>query len=425
MAAAYKDAAQHDEAIAAYSRALHLRPHFPEAFANLVHSLQSVCDWRHRGDLFTRLERDVRAALAAGDVPAVQPFHAMTYPFPPDLVLAISARYAAHCARAAAALGAPALPHPPRRPLAAGERLRVAYVSSDFANHPLSHLMASVFGMHDRARLEAFCYALTPPDGSEWRAKIEAEAEHFVDASSWAADAVAARLAADGIHIAVNLNGYTKGARNEIFPLRPAPVQCAYMGFPATMGAEYLPYLISDPVVAPPEHRGCYSEALALMPHCYFVNDYKQAHTDLLEPANLPERSDFGLPADKVIFSCSNQLYKYDPETFATWMRILRRVPGSVLWLLLFPAAGERRIRAEAAARGVPAERIIFTDVAPKAVHVARSGLADVFLDTPLCNAHTTGCDVLWGGAPIVTLPLQRMATVSYTHLTLPTTPYV
>jgi protein O-GlcNAc transferase len=256
-----------------------------------------------------------------------------------------------------------------------------------------------------------FCYALSPSDGSEWRSRIEAGAEHFVDVCSWCTADIAARIAADGIHIAVNLNGYTKGARNEIFPLRPAPVQCSYMGFPATMGADYLPYLISDPVVAPPHLHHCYSENLALMPHCYFINDYRQSHADLLDDRNLPRRADFGLPDDKVVYACSNQLYKCDPETFATWMRILTRVPNSVLWLLRFPAYGEPRMKEEAARHGVPLDRIIFTDVARKTVHIARSALADVFLDTPLCNAHTTGCDVLWGGVPIVTLPLERMAS--------------
>jgi protein O-GlcNAc transferase len=411
VAAAYKDAARHDQAIVSYTRALQLKQDFPEAFANLVHSLQSVCDWRDRTSLFQRLEDDVRRALAADDVPAVQPFHAMSYPFPASLVLAISRRYAKHYTLHAAGLKVEPLVHPPARPLAPGERLRVAYVSSDFANHPLSHLMASVFGMHDRTRVEVFCYALSPSDSSEWRLRIAAEAEHFLDVSSWSTTDIARRIASDGVHIAVNLNGYTKGARNEVFPLRPAPVQCSYMGFPATMGADYLPYLITDAVVAPPRLHHCYSESLALMPHCYFINDYKQAHSDLLVDANLPRRADFNLPDDKIVFSCSNQLYKYDPDTFSTWMRILQRVPNSVLWLLRFPASGEPRIYQEAEARGVPASRIVFTDVAQKNLHIARSGLADVFLDTPLCNAHTTGCDVLWGCAPTVTLPLERMAS--------------
>lgn len=229
--------------------------------------------------------------------------------------------------------------------------------------------------------------------------------------SSWSTQDIARRISADGIHIAVNLNGYTKGARNEIFALRPAPVQASYMGFPATTGADFLPYLITDSIVAPPELHHCYSECLALMSHCYFVNDYRQSHQDILDEASLPTRASVGLPEDAIVYACSNQLYKYDPTTFDCWMEILKRVPNSVLWLLRFPPTGEPRVRQEAAKRGVAQERIIFTDVAQKDVHIKRSGLADVFLDTPMCNAHTTGCDVLWSGCPMVTLPLERMAS--------------
>eukprot|EP00775_Hariotina_reticulata_P003146 gene3146-3423_t len=411
LASAYKDAARHDVAIASYRRALALRPDFPEAFANYVHSLQCVCDWADRPALFARLEQEIRRDLAAGRLPSVQPFHAMAYPFSAELALAISVKYAEHCSLTAVRLQLPPLPHPAAAALQPGERLRVAYVSSDFGNHPLSHLMGSVFGLHDRSRVEVFCYALSPSDGSEWRCRIEAEAEHFLDVSSWNVPDIARRISADGVHVAVNLNGYTKGARNEIFALRPAPVQTSYMGFPATTGAPFLPYLITDKVVAPPHLHHCYSEHLALMPNCYFVNDYKRCHRDVLNKAALPRRSEFGLPEDKVIFSCSNQLYKYDPDTFTTWCNILKRVPDSVLWLLRFPPYGEANIRLQAAAQGLDPSRIIFTDVAHKDLHIRRSGLADVFLDTPLCNAHTTGCDVLWGGCPMVTLPMERMAS--------------
>lgn len=411
LASAHKDSARHDAAIVSYKRALQLRPDFPEAFANLVHSLQCVCDWADRAGLFRRLEQEVARDLNAGNLPPVQPFHAMAYPFSAELAKAISVKYAEHCALQASRLGAPKYPHPLQRSLQAGERLRVAYVSSDFGNHPLSHLMGSVFGMHDRSRVEVYCYALSPNDGSEWRSRIEREAEHFIDVSAWGICDIAGKISADGIHVAINLNGYTKGARNEIFALHPAPVQASYMGFPATTGASYLPYLITDKVVAAPHLHHCYTEKLALMPNCYFVNDYKQAHRDVLDKANLPSRTEFGLPEDRIIYSCSNQLYKYDPETFTTWCNILKRVPNSVLWLLRFPPYGEPNIRQEAARQGVAPERIIFTDVAQKDVHIRRSGLADVFLDTPLCNAHTTGCDVLWGGCPMVTLPLERMAS--------------
>ena len=407
LGSSYKDVGAHDKAISSYTRALTLRADFPEAFANLVHSMQCVCDWKNQDILFAQLEREVLRDLAIGKLPSVQPFHAMAYPFSASLALAVSKRYAQECLTVARSLpgACETLLHPPARPLDPGERLKIGYVSSDFTNHPLAHLMGSVFGLHDRSRVEVFCYALTPDDGSKWRERIILESEHFLDVSSWVAPAIAQRVSADGIHILVNLNGYTKGARNEVFALRPAPVQTSLMGFPATMGAEYIPWIVLDKIVCPPKSRHCYSECIAYMPHTYFVNDYKGSHKEVLgeeeseiqilqdgggvsggeiiQRVPMPTRASVGLPEDKIIYSCANQLYKYDPDTFTAWCSILKRVPNSVLWLLRFPAAGESRVRFEAAARGVDPNRLIFTDVAPKPQHIARSGLADVFLDTP------------------------------------------
>eukprot|EP00793_Prasinoderma_coloniale_P004610 PRCOL_00000371-RA len=418
LASAYKDTGQNDMAIKYYMSALQLRPDFPSALANVVHSLQCVCDWRQRDLWFERLEVTTRHQISIGQTPAVQPFHAIAYPVSGELALKISERYAVGVQNAAATaavqykLSLP-LPLQPPRKLQAGERLRVAYVSSDFGNHPLSHLMGSVFGLHDRSRFEVFCYALSPPDGTEWRARIESEAEHFLDVNAWTVTEIAARLSADRIHVAINLNGYTKGARNEIFALKPAPVQVSYMGFPSTTGADYIDYLVTDAVACPPEYAHYYSEKLVYVPNCYFVNDYAHRHRDLLEPScgHGWTRAMAGLPEGAVVYYCANQLYKIDPETFDTWCNILRRVPNSVLWLLRFPPAGEMRLLAQAAALGVDTERIIFTDVAGKDDHIRRSKLADVFLDTPVYNAHTTGCDVLWAGVPIITYPAKRMAS--------------
>lgn len=466
LAAAYKDTARHDDAIASYSQALKNNPNSPEALANLVHSMQCVCDWRDRGTLMALLEQNVVKELAVDDkVPSVQPFHAISFPFSSQVALKISQRYAMQCWKVAgrmlevthslvpgtaaasfieypptmhpathAAADAKStltvspttttttttslgplltLHHPPSCPLQPGQRLRIAYISSDFGNHPLSHLMSGVFALHDRSTVEVFCYALSPDDGSSWRQQISTDAEHFLDVSTWSSPDIAKKISRDRCHIAVNLNGYTKGARTEVFAYRPAPVQCAYLGFPASMGAEYIPYIVLDKVVCPESSRHCYSESIAYMPHSYFVNEYRQSHSNVLHQRPALPRSAFGLPQGAVVYSCSNQMYKYDPETFTAWCNILKRVPGSVLWLLRFPPSAEHRIRAEARSRGLHDEstRIIFTDVAEKPLHIARSALADVFLDTPMCNAHTTGCDVLWAGCPVITMPLERMAS--------------
>ncbi|KAB1213493.1 putative UDP-N-acetylglucosamine--peptide N-acetylglucosaminyltransferase SEC [Morella rubra] len=401
-------------AIKSYKQALLLRPEFPEATCNLLHTLQCVCDWEDRDGKFMEVEGILRRQIKMAVIPSVQPFHAIAYPIDPMLALEISRKYAAHCSIIASRYSVPPFNYP--APLSIkGEggsgRLRVGYVSSDFGNHPLSHLMGSVFGMHDRENVEVFCYALSPNDGTEWRQRIQSEAEHFIDVSSMSSDMIARLINEDRIQILVNLNGYTKGARNEIFAMQPAPIQISYMGFPGTTGASYIHYLVTDEFVSPSRFSHIYSEKLVHLPHCYFVNDYKQKNCDVLDQNCQPKRSDYGLPEDKFIFACFNQLYKMDPDIFNAWCNILKRVPNSALWLLRFPAAGEMRLRAYAAQHGVQSDQIIFTDVAMKNEHIRRSALADLFLDTPLCNAHTTGTDVLWAGLPMVTLPLEKMAT--------------
>ncbi|KAH7543355.1 hypothetical protein FEM48_Zijuj02G0175400 [Ziziphus jujuba var. spinosa] len=414
LASAYKDSGHVEAAIKSYSQALHFRPDFPEATCNLLHTLQCLCSWEDRDEKFAEVEGIIRRQINMSLLPSVQPFHAIAYPIDPMLALEISRKYAAHCSIVASRFALPPFNHPSPVPVKCDggyERLRVGYVSSDFGNHPLSHLMGSVFGMHDTENIEIFCYALSPTDGSEWRQRIQSEAEHFVDVSAMSSDMIAKMINEDEIQILVNLNGYTKGARNEIFAMQPAPIQVSYMGFPGTTGATYINYLVTDEFVSPFRFSHIYSEKLVHLPHCYFVNDYKQKNRDVLDPICQHKRSDYGLPEDKFIFACFNQLYKMDPEIFNTWCNILKRVPNSALWLLRFPAAGEMRLRAYAIAQGVQPDQIIFTDVAMKNEHIRRSALADLFLDTPLCNAHTTGTDILWAGLPMVTLPLDKMAT--------------
>ncbi|KAL5703262.1 protein O-GlcNAc transferase [Ranunculus cassubicifolius] len=414
LASAYKDSGYVEMAIKSYKQALHLRADFPEATCNLLHTLQCVCNWDDRESKFAEVEGIIRRQIKMSVLPSVQPFHAIAYPIDPKLALEISVKYAAHCSLIASRYTFPPFTHPPPIPVKSEGRhgrLRVGYVSSDFGNHPLSHLMGSVFGMHNRDSVEVFCYALSQNDCSEWRKRIESEAEHFTEVFAMTSDVIARKINEDKIQVLINLNGYTKGARNEIFAMRPAPIQVSYMGFPGTTGAPYIDYLVTDEFVSPTRYSHIYSEKLVHLPHCYFVNDYKQKNLDVLEPVCQHKRSDYGLPEDKFIFACFNQLYKMDPEIFTTWCNILKRVPNSALWLLRFPAAGEARVRAFAASQGVRPEQIIFTDVAMKPEHIRRSALADLFLDTPLCNAHTTGTDILWAGLPMVTLPLEKMAT--------------
>lgn len=409
LASAYKDGGQVAEAVACYRRALALRPDFPDAFANLVHALAFVCDWRTREADFEKLSKMLKKQMASVNVlPSVQPFHALVYPLSLAEMKLISQKYAERAKMNVALLDMPPFKFRPKAP---GQRIHVGYVSSDFGNHPLSHLMQSVFGLHDRRRFRVTCYALSPSDASAWRRRVEAEAEGFKDVSRLGHGDAARLVAADGVDVLVNLNGYTKGARNEIFALRPAPLQVAYLGFCGTLGADYVQYAVVDREVVPAAARPHYSERLLCMPHSYFVNDHRQSARYVLDRAQLPTRAQYGVPEDKFVFCNFNQLYKIDPAIFDTWMAVLKRVPNALLWLLRFPPAGEANVLAEARARGVPADRLHFTNVAPKEEHIKRGHLGDLFLDTPCCNAHTTGCDILWSGTPLLTLPGEKQAT--------------
>ncbi|KAM3366948.1 hypothetical protein ACQJBY_015935 [Aegilops geniculata] len=285
LASAYKDSGHQEAAIASYKQALCLRPDFPEVTCNLLHTLQSVCDWENRDTMFREVEEIIRRQIKMSLLPSVQPFHAIAYPIDPLLALEISRKYAIQCSLIASRFGLPPFVYPPPLPVKAEgkhARLRVGYVSSDFGNHPLSHLMGSVFGMHDRDNVEVFCYALSQNDGTEWRQRIQAEAEHFIDVSAMTSDVIAKMINEDKIQVLINLNGYTKGARNEIFAMQPAPIQVSYMGFPGTTGASYIDYLVTDEFVSPTRYAHIYSEKLVHLPHCYFVNDYKQVHFILL-----------------------------------------------------------------------------------------------------------------------------------------------
>lgn len=357
----------------------------------------------------------VVAPVLTTGLPSVQPFHALIYPMSPEKFKALAAAYAARAeAMVNAVEKATQVWVPPKSERA---RLKVGYVSSDYNNHPYSHLTQSIYGLHRQGHtVECYCYALTPSDGSTWRHRIESEVEHFRDISSMTPKQSADAIAMDGIHVLVNCNGYTKGARTELFALRPAPVQVSFMGFPGTLGAHFIEYFITDVVTSPPELSArMHSEALLYHPHSYFVNDHKQ--TSCPGPASFPgvpgglTRAHYGLPQDCFLFIMHNQLYKLSPDTFDVWARILKRVPNSKLWLLRFPPSGEQRIREEAIRRGLGPDRLIFTDVAGKEEHVARAGLGDLFLDTPTCNAHTTGTDVLWSGVPMVTCPGSLFAS--------------
>ncbi|ODA78476.1 hypothetical protein RJ55_05857 [Drechmeria coniospora] len=383
--------------------------------------------------------------------PTVLPFHTFTCPLTAKVIRTISQRNAMRIS--CATLRSPWLPctvYPPPAP--PDPHLNVGYVSSDFNNHPLAHLMQSVFGLHNPDRVRAFCYATSSSDGSTHRRKIEKEAPVFRDVSHWPSDKLIDQIIQDQIHILVNLNGYTRGARNEIFAARPCPVQISFMGFAGSLGAEWCDYLLADKTAIPlctlrpwrdnmtiegvfhDNNEGddggwMYSENIIFCRNSFFCCDHAQSCESHERRMSWDEeqrqrwairREIFPAVADDiVILGNFNQLYKIDPTTFRSWLRILAGVPNAVLWLLRFPESGESNLRATAKAwaGAEVASRLIFTDVAPKNQHLSRARACDLFLDTPECNAHTTAADVLWSSTPLLTLPrypfkmCSRMAT--------------
>ena len=417
LAAVHKDAGAVSKATEYYKQAISIAADHAESIANLFHTSLHLCDWADYDKRFAVLMQFMKQQLSRrqhGLVPSVQPFHSLAYPLSMAELKEVATSYAQQ-AKAAVAL---VETHFTFRPKPKSIRLKIGYVSSDFNNHPLSYLMQSVFGMHDASKFEIYCYATAGPDGSFLRRTIESTAEHFKDISQLHAGDAAQLIHNDGVHILINLNGYTRGAKTEIFALHPAPLQVSFLGFPGTMGAEYIEYMIADPISVPTTARQYYAEKIVQMPHTCLVNDHKQSSREVmsLDPVGNPvhksvNRARYGISEDKFVFCCFNQLYKIDPEIFETWMNILKRVPNGVLWLLRFPPDAEENLRQEALNRGVKEDQIIFSNVASREEHLLRGHLADLFLDTPAYNGHSTAADILWSGTPLLTLQQEKMAS--------------
>jgi predicted O-linked N-acetylglucosamine transferase (SPINDLY family) len=276
-------------------------------------------------------------------------------------------------------------------------KLRVGYLSNDFNNHATATLLIQALEMQDRSRIEVRAYSYSNDDGTPLRRRIEAAFDAFVDVSTVTDAQAAQRIRDDGVEILVDLKGYTRHARPGILALRPAPIQAAWLGFPGTSGMSFIDYAIVDPVVVPPSKSDEFTEKLAWLPDCYQPND----RTRTIGPA--PGRAACGLPEDGFVFCCFNHTYKIRPEIFDVWCRLLRDVPGSVLWLLESNARARENLEREAQARGIEARRIVFAPRATTEAHLARLQHADLVLDTLPINAHTTASDALWAGAPIVT----------------------
>jgi len=372
------------DAVASLETALELQPDVPQALSEALFCYAWTCNWQGV-ERMERALRQIPGALAGIESSTLIAFS----DDPAEHALA------ARSQAARIANSRPAMPPPPRY---SHPRIRVAYVSHDFYAHATSFLMAELFELHDRAQFSILGVSFAGDDGSAVRRRIVQGCDRFVEMGPRSDHDVAGWLREQEVDIAVDLKGFTGFARPGVFAQRPAPIQVSYLGHPGTLGAGFIDYLIADEFLIPPAEQAFYDEKIAYLPDSYQVNDRKR----VVSPA-LPSRADAGLPPAGIVFCCFNNNWKITPPVFDVWMRLLRAVEGSVLWLLGDNRPAVENLRREAALRGVAAERLIFAERVPNDVHLARHRLADIFLDTLPCNAHTTASDALFGGVPIVT----------------------
>ena len=380
----FLDLGQVGEAIAACERALELRPNNAETMASLVHLRRLACQWDDSDDVRLRQAMFRRGA-------SIAPFILLSLDTNPAEQLEI------------ATLWSRRFQVPPEAVFTHGDRspeapIRIGYLSADFHSHATAYLTADVFECHDRNRFQIFGYSYGPDDGSPMRRRLEAGFDHFIDLRTLSDAQAAQRIFDDGIDILVDLKGHTRHARTRILAGRPAPVQVAWLGYPGSMGADFIDYILADAVTLPMDQQPYYSERIVHLPQSYQCND---RHRPIA--ARQPTRSECGLPEDGMVFCCFNNAFKISPTTFDVWMRLLKQVPGAVLWLLAANSAAEDNLRREAETRGIAPERLVFAPRLGLAEHLARYRLADLFLDTLPYNAHTTASDALWAGLPVLT----------------------
>jgi predicted O-linked N-acetylglucosamine transferase (SPINDLY family) len=376
------------DAIAAFDHVLQRRSDQPYVSGHRLYSKMHICDWSNYEADVGQLSAEVQKASSAA-----LPFSLV--------VMSSSAGDQLKCAADYVSTKFPASVGP----LTVGkmyehDKIRLAYLSADFHDHATANLMAGVFEQHDRSKFEVNAVSFGPASTSEMRKRLTGAFDRFIDVRLQSDQAIAKAIRELEIDIAVDLKGFTRDCRPGILARRPAPIQVNYLGYPGTMGAPYVDYIIADRVVIPLADQQCYSEKVVYLPDSYQPNDDRRAHL-----VSGITRRDEGLPEQGFVFCSFNNVYKLTPTFFDIWMRLLRQVHGSTLWLLEGNEVASQNLRMEAESRGVPAYRLVFAKRIAFEDHLTRHRLADLFLDTLPYNAHTTASDALWMGLPVLTCP--------------------
>jgi protein O-GlcNAc transferase len=378
---------RYEDAVASFDRVLALKPDFPQAHLLYPPRLLSklrVCDW-------TNLDAEIAQLLFM-----IRERKTLSVPFATLLIPATTAEQL-QCAWRYVQ------DQQVFSPIWRGEtyshdRIRVAYLSADFGNHPTGYLTAGLFEEHDKSHFEVTAISLGQNDNSPMRQRLKAAFEHFIDVRGSSDQTIAELIRRLEIDIVVDLMGFSKDNRLNVLARRPAPIQLNYLGYPGTSGADYIDYIFADSTVIPEDQGMFYSEKVVRLPGTYQINDSKRSIT-----SSTPTRYECGLPEQAFVFCCFNNMQKLNPETFDIWMRLLRAKEDSVLWLLEENQTAVGNLRASVEQRGVSSHRLIFAPKIGLPNHLARERQADLFLDTLPYNAHTTASDALWAGLPVLT----------------------
>ena len=393
MAFCYTDANEHELSIITYKAALKIDPKLPWIFGYSLYSQLKICDWSQYN-----LEIDSMRDRVLQDEQTAPNFIVATMIDELSIQLKASQIWVG-TPSGDSSLG-PLKAQPPKA------KIRLGYYSADFYNHATCMLMAELFEKHDKSKFELFAFSFGPDIKDPMRARVEAAFDQFIDVSTMSDKEIAEFSRMLGIDIAIDLKGSTKDHRFGIFSYRAAPVQVSYLGYPGTMGAEYIDYLIADKTLIPEESQKFYTEKIAYMPHSYQVNDRSRVISD-----RVFTKQEVGLPEEGFVFACFNSNYKITPDVFDVWVRILQSVEGSVLWLFEENKTASANLRKEAQKRGLSPERLVFAPKMELSEHLARHKLADLFIDTLPCNAHTTASDALWAGLPVLTCMGESFAS--------------
>jgi protein O-GlcNAc transferase len=381
------------EALEEFGQVLDIQPNTPYILGNVLQAKAQLCDWED----WKSSINPVIDLIQSGCEHALHPMHITYYIDDPAVQRKVAEDWIKTNHPTAST---------PFAVTAPDKRIRVGFFSADFRTHPVSQLLLEFFENHDREQFEFIAFSYRNVD-DHVQQRLRNAFSRFVDIESMG-HLTAANLARDmGLHLAVDLGGYTTDARTEIFAYRVAPVQVNFLGYPATTGSQFIDYIIADHQVIPPEDEIYYTERVARLPHCFMPRDCR------VQPSGATlTRTQFGLPEAGMVYCCFNSHVKYTPDMFDLWMKILAQVDGSVLWLATPPASVCKRLKLEATRAGIDADRIVFATRGESFEdHLQRLFLADLFVDTWPYNAHTTASDALFAGLPVLTYAGRTFAS--------------